>query len=51
MLDSYSKSIANLIEEFERFPSIGHKTAVRMAFHVLNMSKEEAQKFYDENMK
>lgn len=45
MLDSYSKSIANLIEEFERFPSIGHKTAVRMAFHVLNMSKEEAQKF------
>lgn len=45
MLDSYSKSIANLIEEFERFPSIGHKTAVRMAFHVLNMTKEEAQKF------
>ena len=45
MLDSYSKSIANLIEEFERFPSIGHKTAVRMAFHVLNMTKEEAHKF------
>lgn len=47
MLDAYSKSIANLIEEFERFPSIGHKTAVRMAFHVLNMSKEEAEKFAD----
>lgn len=47
MLDSYSKSISNLIEEFEKFPSIGHKTAVRMAFHVLNLSNEEASKFSD----
>lgn len=47
MFDSYSKSIANLIEEFEKFPSIGHKTAVRMAFHVLNLSNEEATKFAD----
>lgn len=45
MLDQYSKSIANLIEEFEKFPSIGHKTAVRMAFHMLNSSKEEAERF------
>lgn len=45
MIDSYSKSIANLIEEFEKFPSIGHKTAVRMAFHVLNLSQDEADNF------
>lgn len=47
MLDSYSKSIAKLIEEFEKFPSIGHKTAVRMAFHVLDLSNEEAREFSD----
>ena len=45
MIDSYSKSITNLIEEFEKFPSIGHKTAVRMAFHVLNLSEQDAQDF------
>ena len=47
MIDSYSKSIANLIEEFEKFPSIGHNTAVRMAFHVLNLSDQEAKLFSD----
>ena len=45
MIDSYSKSIAKLIEEFEKFPSVGHKTAVRMAFHVLDLSTEEANEF------
>ena len=45
MLDSYSKSIAKLIEEFEKFPSVGHKTAVRMAFHILDLSTEEATQF------
>lgn len=45
MIDSYSKSIANLIEEFEKFPSIGHKTAVRMAFHVLDLSNDDATQF------
>jgi recombination protein RecR len=33
----YSAPIAKLIEEFERLPGIGHKTAQRLAFHVLNM--------------
>ncbi len=45
MIDSYSKSIANLIEEFEKFPSIGHKTAVRMAFHILDLSNDDATHF------
>ena len=38
-------SLARLIEQFERMPSIGHKTAQRLAFHVLNMSDEQAQSF------
>ncbi len=38
-------SLARLIEQFERMPSIGHKTAQRLAFHVLNMSPEQAQNF------
>ena len=38
-------SLARLIEQFERMPSIGHKTAQRLAFHVLNMSDEQAKAF------
>lgn len=38
-------SLARLIEQFERMPSIGHKTAQRLAFHVLNMSDDQAQSF------
>ena len=33
--------ITKLIEEFEKLPGIGHKTAQRLAFHVLNLSKEK----------
>lgn len=39
--------LAQLIEQFERIPGIGHKSAQRMAFYVLNMSKGDAQKFAD----
>jgi len=42
---SFSNSIEKLIEEFEKLPSIGHKTAVRLAFHVLNSSVENAEEF------
>ena len=38
-------SLARLIEQFERMPSIGHKTAQRLAFHVLNMTDEQAKNF------
>ena len=41
----YSPSIEKLIESFERLPSIGHKTAVRLAFHMLDLSKEEIYEF------
>ena len=41
----YSPSVEKLIESFERLPSIGHKTAVRLAFYMLNTSKEETDEF------
>ena len=41
----YSPSVEKLIESFEKLPSIGNKTAVRLAFHILNASQEEADEF------
>ncbi len=41
----YSPSIEKLIENFEKLPSIGHKTAIRLAFHVLDMNKEKTDEF------
>ena len=41
----YPKSIATLIEEFQKFPSVGPKSAQRMAFHILKMPLSEVQKF------
>ncbi len=43
----YSPSIEKLIEGFEKLPSIGHKTAVRLAFHILDASEEEVKEFID----
>lgn len=41
----YPKSIATLIEQFQKFPSVGPKSAQRMAFHLLKMPKYEVEKF------
>ncbi|MBR3325546.1 MAG: recombination protein RecR [Clostridia bacterium] len=41
----YSPSIEKLIESFEKLPSIGNKTAVRLAFYILNASKGETEEF------
>ena len=41
----FAPPLARLIDAFEKLPGIGHKTAQRLAFHVLNASKEEAQNF------
>lgn len=43
----YSPSIEKLIEAFEKLPSIGNKTAARLAFHILNSSEEETKEFID----
>ena len=34
--------LENLIDQFEKMPGIGHKTAQRLAYYVLNLSKTEA---------
>lgn len=41
----YSPSIEKLVESFEKLPSIGHKTAVRLAFHILDQTQEETDEF------
>lgn len=38
-------TLQRLIEQFERMPGIGHKSAQRLAFYVLNMKKEDAEAF------
>lgn len=40
-------ALEKLIEQFQRIPSIGRKTAQRMAFHVLDLSDEQAKEFAD----
>lgn len=46
-MDYFALPLQNLIEEFEKLPGIGSKTAQRLAFFVLNRSKEDAKKFAD----
>ena len=40
-------ALEKLVNQFERLPSIGHKTAQRLAFHVLSMSDEQVKTFTD----
>ncbi len=46
-MDYYSKQINQLVESLSRLPGIGSKTAQRLAFHILNMPKEDAKKLAD----
>ncbi len=41
----YPEALRLLIEEFERLPGIGRKSAVRLAFYVMNMDMEKAKRF------
>lgn len=41
----YSPSIEKLIESFEKLPSIGHKTAARLAFYMLDLDQKETEEF------
>ena len=41
----FSPSIEKLIESFEKLPSIGHKTATRLAFHMLDLGEQETNDF------
>ncbi len=40
-------ALEKLIEQFQKIPSIGRKTAQRMAFHVLDLTDEQAKEFAD----
>ena len=44
-MEYFALPLQNLIEEFEKLPGIGSKTAQRLAFFVLNQPKEKAEKF------
>ena len=42
-MDYYSGYITKLIEELSGLPGIGTRTAARLAFHILDMPKEQVQ--------
>ena len=42
-MDIYSGHINKLIEQLSRLPGLGAKSAQRLAFHIINMPKEEVE--------
>ncbi|HEY9574029.1 MAG TPA: recombination mediator RecR [Lachnospiraceae bacterium] len=46
-MEYYSSHISKLIEQLSRLPGVGTKTAQRLAFHILNMSKEQVEQLSD----
>ena len=46
-MNGYAAPVERLVEKFQSLPGIGRKTAQRLAFYVLNLSKEEAADFAD----
>jgi recombination protein RecR len=46
MLD-YAEPVTKLIDEFKRLPGIGHKSAQRLAFHLLRMTEAEAERLVE----
>lgn len=43
-MDYYSSQVTKLIEELSLLPGIGNKTAQRLAFHIINMPLEQAER-------
>ena len=43
----FAPPVERLIEEFAKLPGIGLKTAQRLVFHVLDLPKEDAERFAD----
>jgi len=41
---SYARSMQGLIKEFSKMPGIGVKTAERLAFYILKLSREDAER-------
>ena len=44
-MQGYTPSLENLIDKFASLPSIGKKSAQRLAFHILSLSDSETEKF------
>ena len=42
-MDYYSSQISKLIEELSKLPGVGAKSAQRLAFHIINMPKEQVE--------
>lgn len=42
-MDYYSRQITKLIEELSKLPGVGAKSAQRLAFHIINMPKEQVE--------
>ena len=49
-MNYYGEHVTKLIEELGRLPGIGGRSAQRLAFHILNMPKENAQTLADSIM-
>ena len=47
MLD-YAEPVTRLIDELKRLPGIGHKSAQRVAFHLLKATTAEAERLVEE---
>ena len=45
MSSTSAAPLARLIEQFERLPGIGRKSAQRLAFHMLDLPRERAEEF------
>ena len=43
VMDYYSSQISKLIQELSSLPGIGAKSAQRLAFHIINMPKEQVE--------
>ncbi|MBA2502633.1 MAG: recombination protein RecR [Pyrinomonadaceae bacterium] len=46
MLD-YAEPVTKLIDEFKRLPGIGHKSAQRLAFHIMRVPEADVERFAD----
>ena len=42
-MDYYSSQITKLIEELSKLPGVGAKSAQRLAFHIINMPREQVE--------
>lgn len=49
-MPSYIEPIGKLINNFSKLPGVGNKTAGRYAYHIINMSEEEAKEFAESIM-